>query len=761
MDTLATGREDSMFGEDSGDANASTTTNIPWRSLLLRAEHCQALWQEILQQLDAETNTQGSRRININATAQRVDQACRKAYEQAELAKASSQQQQQPGGDLIDRIFFPSKDGRDPKEGEEEEEDEDVYDGLLKEEDDSQTSSQEAEPSASAPPQHEPQSSTKTSSSTTTGIADLQKAQREQMEDAIAAMAARMKEATQGIQSQLQQQTTQTLEELETVAEQNVLDVTKVTQNLQQHNQRQSQRNWGSWALIFTVVGVFCFCLLTIFTIPKRPDTCLILCGKDQTSLVGWFAQPVRVLSQYTVQPAYSLYQDLVSSNRKDEDPDVPDIDSAAWEKIYQENEAERLQKERLDQLLHSLHNDKGDAELPKMDKTKSVEKEAQKVDWREALLQEGDGKNDSGGDPFGGRKPRIIEGNAELEDNKVKIHDPLGGRKPVLDKDIPTAQEKAVLPDGRIETISPVQEKPAKVQDVNMNDLLASLNQAAQKTKAEDPLKDAGKPPFQQQEVIPPEDLVPPPGEVDPIAKRRVSPKDIRVAASKGDAEKLQSLLELQPGYIDRHDKKKMTALHLAAQKGHTEVVRLLLQHGASLSIENKEGKMPVDVAEAFWGSDHPIVQLLRNPTEGVNGNEDTSIDTSTNEVIDKVVDEKVSDDASVNQEPKVQTPSDEDVAAVEESTKTSMQNEEATEERRDHRSIIRSLLESPEDTSLDSEAYLKAGRQRLEMLVTGQAGGATTKKAQFVPVEDQCERNMEECTEHARKRLAVYLGS
>jgi ankyrin repeat protein len=39
-------------------------------------------------------------------------------------------------------------------------------------------------------------------------------------------------------------------------------------------------------------------------------------------------------------------------------------------------------------------------------------------------------------------------------------------------------------------------------------------------------------------------------------------------------------------------------TLLHLAAEKGHADVVELLIQKGAALNAENSQGDTPLDVA-------------------------------------------------------------------------------------------------------------------------------------------------------------------
>uniref|UniRef100_T1HJB0 ANK_REP_REGION domain-containing protein n=1 Tax=Rhodnius prolixus TaxID=13249 RepID=T1HJB0_RHOPR len=40
-------------------------------------------------------------------------------------------------------------------------------------------------------------------------------------------------------------------------------------------------------------------------------------------------------------------------------------------------------------------------------------------------------------------------------------------------------------------------------------------------------------------------------------------------------------------------------TSLHVAAKAGSLEIVKSLLKHGATYNIENKEGKMPIDLSK------------------------------------------------------------------------------------------------------------------------------------------------------------------
>ncbi|CDP14954.1 unnamed protein product [Coffea canephora] len=70
-----------------------------------------------------------------------------------------------------------------------------------------------------------------------------------------------------------------------------------------------------------------------------------------------------------------------------------------------------------------------------------------------------------------------------------------------------------------------------------------------------------------------------------------------IHFAAQKGHTEVVRILFNSGVP-IKSHNRKGMTALHYAAQGSHLELVKYLIKKGATIDAKNKAGKTPVDLA-------------------------------------------------------------------------------------------------------------------------------------------------------------------
>jgi len=84
--------------------------------------------------------------------------------------------------------------------------------------------------------------------------------------------------------------------------------------------------------------------------------------------------------------------------------------------------------------------------------------------------------------------------------------------------------------------------------------------------------------------------------------------------AAQDGDAVQLKSVIEQMEHLLDAKDSNGWTPLHEGARGGHEDVVKLLIDRGASINERTREGKGETPL---YWsikenGADHPVSQLL-----------------------------------------------------------------------------------------------------------------------------------------------------
>jgi ankyrin repeat protein len=78
--------------------------------------------------------------------------------------------------------------------------------------------------------------------------------------------------------------------------------------------------------------------------------------------------------------------------------------------------------------------------------------------------------------------------------------------------------------------------------------------------------------------------------------------------AASEGDAEEVQALLDFGNLDLNQGDYDQRTALHLAVGEGHLAIVRMLCQAGANVNVQDRWGHRPLDEAK----NSPEIVKLL-----------------------------------------------------------------------------------------------------------------------------------------------------
>lgn len=507
---------------------------------------------------------------------------------------------------------------------------------------------------------------------------ELQHIQREQMEDAIGQMARQMKDATKGISNQLQQQNVSTLVELETIAEQNMNDVSSVTKNVMDHNKSSRIKNWANWTFLLMLVGIFCLCMVIIFTIPKSSsNACIFYCGQQQRPSIVWrivtkTTRGIQTLST-VVAERVQQQQSLLMSKNNDRMGDSPLTNVVGWDEIYDEDDIQKREKERLDMLLATMKKQNND--MTKNDA--NIIEEERWDDNKDDIDQEDNGPSID--NPWGiesvddnGRTGGAGEGSGGEElngkDNPWGLDpedDDDGRQNDLSDRDNPWGLDSVEVDykgtvssleehhnhipqregrnvDANHEESDIIGHKPIAPEDVNMDEILASLRlmaQAAEAVSQQEAKNDDENNILQQQEepVDHPttlSDRFDPTNafERDGVANERFSPRDVRVAAATNDVETLQRYITISPHFIDRQDKHGWAAIHLATRAGHEATIRLLLEYGCDARIENTAGQTPYQVAIDTFGPTHPISRLLSTYLEGGdinNNNDDTDAGT------------------------------------------------------------------------------------------------------------------------------------
>ena len=105
----------------------------------------------------------------------------------------------------------------------------------------------------------------------------------------------------------------------------------------------------------------------------------------------------------------------------------------------------------------------------------------------------------------------------------------------------------------------------------------------------------------------------------IDDIIGRPPTIDDMIFAAFMGDVERVKDLLKKNPLLRNAVDiATQETPLHRAADNGHIEVVRILLDHGAYINAQDALGCTPLHLAT--MKDDAEIVELLLDKGADVN---------------------------------------------------------------------------------------------------------------------------------------------
>ena len=102
-----------------------------------------------------------------------------------------------------------------------------------------------------------------------------------------------------------------------------------------------------------------------------------------------------------------------------------------------------------------------------------------------------------------------------------------------------------------------------------------------------------------------------------------RISDEDFRIAAYEGKIGTVRHAIESGCDVNAKGPQKALTALHMAAYNGHSEIVKLLIQHGATIDCRDAEGKTPL--IHACTDAFPETVEILLDAGADVNAKEST----------------------------------------------------------------------------------------------------------------------------------------
>jgi Ankyrin repeats (3 copies) len=739
-----------------------------WQSILLRAQLLQDKWQALHNTNDFYHPDQ---RQEYQALSSRVDAACVRAREVASMEKEKEEQKKRltefgdqkedDDDDLVERLFFSTnkrKAGEDM--GNDDDRDENTNNEFDDDLDDILEEKEEDDDAAEIFSSNQRRRTlTSNNFNDTTNLQELQEAQREQMEHAISLMAKQMKEATQGIQSRLKQQNETTLNQLESVAEQNVQDVTQVAQNVKDHNIKRSRSNWATWTLLFTLVGIFCFTLMTIFTIPKSPNACLLCIGKKDSLPRRLVAKASHGISLVSVH-----LKELVSSFRGNDDDYDDEMfqpqDSQQWKDIYDEDERERQEKERLEKLLRNLKNlekagASGTAEAVKIDEQQPQDsdhdnpwgikaedyvkvEEHQELDnpWGieaeddKRIVKDLDAKPDN---PWGleseddkrhqtkDEKKSDNPWGIEAEDDKPNKrndhqHDNPWGLESEDDKVSDNAGVKIHHRKQPDTTSDEIQPKHVPPKQVNVDDIFASLKEKMQEAEAStDKIGDQML--HHQDELNASPTAATNEGGFDPTnafardgaASERFSPRDFRVKAATNDYDTLKRYISISTEHMNRQDRNGWSALHFATRSGHLQIIELLLEHGADPLLETKDGHTAVQLAQERFEDGHPVRRAFRKAVNEEAPEEDEYTGETDDDEAEK--DEEDSDDEEEEDHDEDEEEEEYQVEEEEEKEEEDVdkENQDTLDHTQDHGSFDSVASELPEQPGSFNDSPLK----------------------------------------------------
>lgn len=533
-------------------------TGASEQALALRIELCQNLWSQVsaqLQQVDPEKWT---------SLQQQVQRTCQGGPQVA------------PVHPTIQRIFLEpaSVPTTTPALGieamDDDEEEEEEFEQVL------------------------PQSAQKYNKPSTINVQDMQKQQQEQIQEAVSQMASKLKQETARIHSTLQQQTGK-LDEMEDLVTENVSNVTHLAKDVQEHVSKGWSKTIGTWTMLFTVVGAFLFCMVTISMVPKREGACLFFCNKAEDQfcrvLPGGRKDCIRPVEP-SPQVELSAGKQVVETNEKERNVGDECIVGLDGECIATATSAgaEKFEK--------ALDANQQQEQQRKARSTLNVFAEEAAIDEIDLNVPLYNGRPFSGKDvrkAAAGGDLQVLSAMLEIKPEYIDAHDSNGW-----------AALHLASRAGHEEIVRYLLKQGSNAE-LETNNGRTALDIAYGKHGAEHPVSklleqvsDTHLHTKNNEEA-----------EVKQQAKAFTG-DDIRNAAQYGNLPQLMEILLSAPDLIDAQDSNGWGPLHLATRSGHTQVVQYLIEAGCKTQLKTRGGASALSIAVEVLGSDHDIVHLL-----------------------------------------------------------------------------------------------------------------------------------------------------
>jgi len=625
-------------------------TNQSWRSLLMRAERAQMLWQQVTASSLFSAQHSSVQQEMLADLEERVQRVCERASELAMERQLKEEGEDGETKDPIKRIFFSARASAAAKDSEDHSHQETV--------DSSSGSHEESERDTenvllSDPPRRQ------VNPPDSHSVEELQKAQREQMEEAISQMAAQMKAETERIHTTLRGQNQDLLSNMEDVAEENVRQVTEVAKDVTEHVSKGWSRTIGTWTMLFATIGAFIFCLMTIVMIPKpkssryfdRPLKMETTTGRVDHATPPTLAEPAQEACEL------DMYGNCIP-------------EKGASDRVSREEAAEEVKVAKEDGF--GVFTEENRQKTPPKANSRDVDDgfgiftEENRVKPQHKAKQ---GNLDDGFGIFTEENRVKKQPEARQRGNEANSNEPpSSGDRVVLEAgsfsagDIRSAAGRgdtelvasylSVMPDwidsvdengwtslhlaaarGDLELARVLVEAGSNLAlktawdqtafDI-VNDFHGSSHplalyleeQEIEKSRRvnsasgvaeERPEHSSSSSSVGERERMAADDQ-------ESFHESPVSLEDFQVAAARGDIDSLHRVLSTHPVLVNELDTNRWSVLHVAAQAGQQESVRLLLDAGADLQARNNVGKTPYDLAFESLGENHPITEMLQN---------------------------------------------------------------------------------------------------------------------------------------------------